>query len=57
MCKQKCNLLLNVGPNAKGIIPEESVEILKKVGKWMSKNGDSIYGCGRAYLPKPERLA
>lgn len=48
------NLLLNVGPNAKGIIPEESVEILKKVGKWMSKNGDSIYGCGRAYLPKPE---
>ncbi|MBM7583185.1 alpha-L-fucosidase [Caldicoprobacter guelmensis] len=48
------NLLLNVGPNAKGEIPEESVEILTEIGKWMSKNGESIYGCGNAGLPKPE---
>lgn len=48
------NLLLNVGPNAKGEIPEESVAILKEVGAWMKKNKKSIYGCGYAELPKPE---
>lgn len=48
------NLLLNVGPNAKGEIPKESIEILTKVGEWMKENGDSIYGCGIADLPKPE---
>jgi len=48
------NLLLNVGPNAKGEIPEESICILEQVGKWMDKNSDSIYGCGAAGLPKPE---
>lgn len=48
------NLLLNVGPNAKGEIPEESVAILEEVGHWMKQNSRSIYGCGYAGLPKPE---
>ncbi|KAA5808430.1 alpha-L-fucosidase [Thermoanaerobacterium thermosaccharolyticum] len=48
------NLLLNVGPNAKGEIPEESVEVLLQIGKWMNKNSDSIYNCGSSELPKPE---
>lgn len=48
------NLLLNVGPNAKGEIPEESVKILEEVGEWMRKNSKSIYGCGYSGLPKPE---
>ena len=48
------NLLLNVGPDAKGNIPPESMEILTKLGKWMQKNGKSIYGCGASGLPKPE---
>lgn len=48
------NLLLNVGPDAKGVIPEESVGILKEIGRWMKKNGKSVYGCGGAELPKPE---
>ncbi|AFK86286.1 MULTISPECIES: alpha-L-fucosidase [Thermoanaerobacterium] len=48
------NLLLNVGPNAKGEIPEESVEVLLQIGKWMNKNSDSIYDCGSSELPKPE---
>jgi len=48
------NMLLNVGPDAKGNIPEESVAILKAVGKWMRKNSDSIYGCGYGELPKPD---
>ncbi len=37
------NYLLNIGPKADGSIPEESVRILTTVGKWMDKNGVSIY--------------
>jgi alpha-L-fucosidase len=48
------NLLLNVGPDARGLIPESSLRVLEGVGAWMRANGDSIYGCGRAERPKPE---
>jgi len=48
------NLLLNVGPDAKGNIPTESLKILEEIGIWMKKYGESIYGCGYADLPKPE---
>ena len=48
------NLLLNVGPDAKGRIPPASAEILEEVGRWMANNGDSIYGCGMADYEKPE---
>jgi len=46
------NFLLNVGPDAKGNIPEPCVNILAQVGEWMQKNGESIYGCGSSSLPK-----
>ena len=42
------NLLLNVGPDAKGNIPPQSLEILGEIGAWMKRNGESIYGCGKA---------
>ena len=48
------NLLLNVGPTAKGEIPVECVQILGEVGGWMHENGESVYGCGNAGLAKPE---
>ena len=48
------NLLLNVGPDATGRFPAESLAILQEIGAWMEKNGDSIYGCGPAGLDKPE---
>ena len=48
------NLLLNVGPDARGCIPPQSQQILARIGAWMEKNGDSIYGCGRADVPKPD---
>ena len=48
------NLLLNVGPDARGNIPEESIERLAEIGKWMKKNGASIYGCGKAGIEKPD---
>lgn len=48
------NMILNVGPDAKGNIPEESVKILKEIGRWMTKNHDSIYGCDMSELAKPD---
>ena len=48
------NLLLNVGPDARGNIPCESLEVLQTVGRWIEKNGKSIYGCGYSGLEKPE---
>lgn len=38
------NYLLNVGPDGDGVIPEESVKILKGIGSWMKINGEAIYG-------------
>jgi alpha-L-fucosidase len=37
------NYLLNIGPKPDGSIPEESVRILTEVGRWMEKNGPTIY--------------
>ena len=48
------NMILNVGPDARGNIPEESIERLAEIGKWMKKNGESIYGCGKAGIEKPD---
>ncbi len=45
---------LNVGPDATGEFPEESLKILSEIGEWMKKNGDSVCGCGKVDLPKPE---
>lgn len=38
------NYLLNIGPEPDGSVPKESVRILEVVGRWMSRNGDTIYG-------------
>ena len=48
------NMILNVGPDGDGNIPEESLEILSQIGNWMGKNGESIKNCGPAGLDKPE---
>ena len=48
------NMILNVGPDAKGQFPAESLQILQDIGAWMQQNSSSVYGCGRAELPKPE---
>ena len=37
------NYLLNIGPKPDGSVPEEEVRTLETVGKWMSKNGPTIY--------------
>jgi alpha-L-fucosidase len=38
------NYLLNVGPDATGVIPQPEVERLATMGAWLKKNGESIYG-------------
>ncbi|WP_322179786.1 alpha-L-fucosidase [Neglectibacter caecimuris] len=48
------NLLLNVGPDAKGNIPPQSMAILSDIGDWMKLNSKSIYGCGKAGMEKPD---
>ena len=48
------NLLLNVGPDARGNFPPESLERLQTIGKWMGLNSRSIYGCGKAGIEKPD---
>ena len=37
------NVLLNVGPDKEGLIPETHVARLKEIGQWLSKYGESIY--------------
>jgi alpha-L-fucosidase len=38
------NLLLNIGPMANGKIPDLSQKYFLETGKWLRKNGQSIYG-------------
>jgi alpha-L-fucosidase len=38
------NYLLNIGPTADGVFPQESIDRLKEIGNWMKINGESIYG-------------
>ena len=63
------NLLLNVGPTARGTFDERAESALNLMGNWMKLNNRSIYGCTRApdefktpenslltYNPKTNRL-
>jgi len=42
------NLLLNVGPTARGTFDHRAQERLKAMGDWMALNSRSIYGCTQA---------
>ncbi len=48
------NYLLNVGPDKFGVIPSESIDILDRIGEFLEKNGDSIYGTKAVPLPTYE---
>lgn len=47
VAKKGGNLLLNVGPDPKGKIPEGGDRVMRVMGDWMKINGDSIYGTRR----------
>jgi alpha-L-fucosidase len=42
------NLLLNVGPTARGVFDYRAQERLKSMGEWMKYNNRSVYGCTEA---------
>ncbi len=42
------NLLLNVGPTARGTFDDRAVERLNGIGDWMKLHGRSVYGCTQA---------
>ena len=44
------NYLLNIGPDGDGNIPEESIEILNEVGRYVKDNAEAIYGTKRVGL-------
>ena len=37
------NYMLNIGPDAHGVVPQESIDNLRAVGKWLEINGEAIY--------------
>lgn len=45
------NLILNVGPDGTGRIPELSVRYLTEVGRWLRANSESIYGTLASPIP------
>jgi len=38
------NLLLNIGPDSEGRLPEAAVSRMKEIGDWLDVNGEAIYG-------------
>ena len=49
------NLLLNVGPNARGEFEPKAIERLRGIGEWMRLHGRSIYGCTASdFTPPPD---
>ncbi|MBX3001508.1 MAG: alpha-L-fucosidase [Caldilineaceae bacterium] len=42
------NLLLNVGPTARGEFDDRALERLRGMGEWMRRHGRSIYSCTQA---------
>jgi len=42
------NLLLNVGPTARGEFDQRALDRFAGIGKWMRRHSRSIYGCGPA---------
>ena len=42
------NLILNVGPTARGDFDDRATDRLAAIGRWMKRNARSIYGCTAA---------
>ena len=38
------NILLNIGPDAQGVVPKPCADSMRTAGEWLAAYGDSIYG-------------
>ncbi|MFN8483626.1 MAG: alpha-L-fucosidase [Anaerolineae bacterium] len=47
------NLILNVGPNARGEFEPRAIERLRGIGEWMRLHSRAIYGCGPSEFTPP----
>ncbi|MGN0568768.1 MAG: alpha-L-fucosidase [Acutalibacteraceae bacterium] len=47
------NLLMNVGPTARGYFDDRAVGALDAIGSWMKYNSRSIYGCTQSEFEAP----
>lgn len=48
------NFLLNVGPDAQGLFPQQSIDRLKAIGEWTKENGEAVYGAKASPFERPE---
>ena len=48
------NLLVNIGPNARGKFPKPAMKVLRDMAEWFEDYGKSIWNCGKAGLGKPD---
>ncbi len=49
------NLILNVGPNARGEFEPKAIERLRGIGEWMRLHGRAIYDCTASdFTPPPD---
>jgi len=46
------NYLVSIGPKPDGSVQREAVDLLTKVGDWMSRNGSAMYGTERAKVTR-----
>lgn len=46
------NYLLNVGPTSEGLIPQQEIDCLLDMGKWLKVNGEAIYAAGPNPFPR-----
>ncbi len=51
------NILLNVGPRPDGVIDPAQANLLKEVGDWLKRNGESIYGTRGGPWPPTQEIA
>jgi alpha-L-fucosidase len=46
------NFVLNIGPDRHGLVPPEQIRVLDRVGEWMARYGDTIYGTRAGPWPR-----